>query len=189
MTDDELMVLCGPIAGWMYPDELIWLHRQAANRHTVVELGVWQGRATMALATATPGRVYGVDHWHGSPNERATHHRAVVTATGRAGVMAAARHNLAPYIAAGRCVLVEAEANVAAARFAVHPIDMLFIDATHTYEGVRGNLEAYMPYLAYQALVCGHDLKAEFPGVGRAVESMFGGRMRRGPGSIWYVEL
>src|SRR5262245_43603198 len=54
------------IYGWMSDQSLRWLAEQAQQHQVIVEVGVYQGRTTRALADNTPGRVYAVDDWKGS---------------------------------------------------------------------------------------------------------------------------
>jgi predicted O-methyltransferase YrrM len=185
MTDNELLAICAPIGGWMYPAELIWLHRRAANHKLIVELGVWEGRSTAALASGTPGKVYAIDHWLGSPEEHLTFHRQVTTPLGRASVMEKARRNLQRWTDAGIVELVEADASAAVERFTNMHIDMLFIDAGHDYGSVCANFDAYSPLMAIGGLVSGHD--RDWPGVNKAIHERFGKRVKHGPGSLWYV--
>ena len=54
-----------PIEGWMDIDELEWLHDTAVNMNTVVEIGAWKGRSTIALLQGCKGIVFAVDPWRG----------------------------------------------------------------------------------------------------------------------------
>jgi predicted O-methyltransferase YrrM len=186
MTDQEVLKLCLPISGWMYPAELLWLYRQAEGRRVIVEIGVWEGRSTAALASGTSGVVYAIDHWRGSPEERRTFHALVQSRKGRQVVKEKAQTNLAPFIARGRCQLIDNDSRHAASRFATGAIDMFFLDGGHDYDSVRRDLAAYLPRMAPRGLVCGHDWKQH--SVRQAVYERFENRVRRGPGSLWYVE-
>ena len=72
----------------------------------------------------------------------------------------------------GRAVIHRAK-SVAAAQKAPDSLDFVFIDADHSYEGCRGDIEAWKPKLRPGGLLCGHDYdNSEFPqwGVKRAVD-------------------
>lgn len=183
MTDDQVLALCRPIEGWMYDSELLWLHQQARSRRIIVEIGVWKGRSTAALASATPGYVYAVDHWQGSPGEEQTFHAELQTPEGQEAAFQAAKKNLAGLPV---CLLRMPSSAAPARLLSAWPIDLLFLDGGHDYPSVAADLDIYLPLLAETGLACGHDYT--WPGVQRAVNERFGDRVRRGPGSLWYVE-
>lgn len=94
MEMQQVMAICESIPGWMYPAELQWLYEQARSRPYIVEIGVYQGRSTVALAAGTPGHVIGIDSWEGGPKEREVWHPEFATAEGRDAVYLAAWQNL-----------------------------------------------------------------------------------------------
>jgi len=49
-----------------------------------------------------------------------------------------------------------------------HPLELVFIDADHSYEAVRADFEVVRPWLSSTATVAFHDVNAH-PGVGRFV--------------------
>jgi predicted O-methyltransferase YrrM len=49
------------------------------------------------------------------------------------------------------------------------PIDLLLIDTSHTYEGTKAELEAWLPKLTPGALIWMHDYKGSYPGVRKAI--------------------
>jgi uncharacterized Rossmann fold enzyme len=64
----------------------------------------------------------------------------------------------------------------AAKHFADASLDCVFIDADHSYEGCRRDIEAWLPKVKPGGLICGHDYDhPEFPdwGVKRAVDEWF----------------
>ncbi len=54
--------------GWMKPSDLEWLAEKASTFQTIVEVGSWMGRSTMAMADDTEGfgAILAVDTWRGS---------------------------------------------------------------------------------------------------------------------------
>ncbi len=57
-------------------------------------------------------------------------------------------------------------------------IDLLLVDADHTYEGVRSDLEAWLPLVRPGAPVWMHDYTAEYPGCMQAIdEAVAAGRL------------
>jgi hypothetical protein len=73
--------------------------------------------------------------------------------------------------------------------------DLVYIDASHDYESVKADIEAWLPLVREGGILCGHDFEAMrtdngevmFPGVRQAVEEIFGDDFERpAPGSsIW----
>jgi hypothetical protein len=70
------------------------------------------------------------------------------------------------------CLIRDTSANVAAAW--TQPVDFVFIDAEHTYEGVLQDINAWMPHVRSGGLITGHDYKhVNFPGLTKAVHKVF----------------
>lgn len=130
------------IQGWMSEVELRWLADAAARSARIVEIGVYKGRSTCAIAGNTTGLVYSVDIWSECGTDgwyydvfRAnTAHLGNVIPINRASLWAARGF---------------AEEGT---RF-----DMIFIDAAHDQYNVRQDILAWRPLLAEGGIFCGHD--------------------------------
>jgi hypothetical protein len=179
----DVLRICESIPGWMYPAELQWLYEQAQSRRYIVEIGVYQGRSTLALAAGTPGHVIGIDTWEGGPAEREVWHPEFATAEGRDAVYLAAWQNLRD-----RPVTLLRVDAARAWTVLKAGIEMLFHDGAHDEDSLRRDILNYSPLMARGGLWCGHDYNHSWPGVMRAADDIFGGRVQRGPGSIWFVE-
>ena len=60
----------------------------------------------------------------------------------------------------------------AADRFENTSVDMVYIDAEHTYEAVKSDLTAWLPKT--KKIISGHDYKhGDFPGCSRAIDEFF----------------
>lgn len=153
--------------GWMTPEQLVWLGGRAAAMSSVAEVGSLRGRSSYALLTACRGPVYCIDPWP-------EHYEDFMAACGSF-----------PNLVAVRAPSPEAAAQVP-------DVDMVFLDGDHEYEGVKADIEAWLPKC--RKLLCGHDYgHPDFPGVAEAVHEAFGERMTlAGPGTlagIWTVEI
>lgn len=74
----------------------------------------------------------------------------------------------------GRVRLIEKASVEAALEVDDGSLDFVFIDADHTYEGCKADIEAWLPKVRSGGLVTGHDYAPEFPGVVQAVDETFG---------------
>jgi predicted O-methyltransferase YrrM len=127
----------------------------------VVEVGCWEGRSTIALATVChPAFVHAVDTWQGSPGE--------VSAE-----LAAERDVLATFMRNTKNRNIDMFVMDWREYFRLNrdPIRFLHIDAEHTYENVRDNIEAALPLMVPNGIVCGDDV--HHPPVQRAVLEHF----------------
>ena len=69
-------------------------------------------------------------------------------------------------------------------------IDIIFIDALHTYEGVRDDLEAWVPKVKIGGIISGHDYEGmkRHEGVTRAVDERFGKEnITKGADVTWWL--
>ena len=53
-------------------------------------------------------------------------------------------------------------------------VDLLFIDAGHSYEDCKGDIEKYVPFVKKGGVVLFHDCDETSPGVVKAVKESFG---------------
>lgn len=69
-------------------------------------------------------------------------------------------------------------------------IDIVFIDALHTYEGVKEDLEAWIPKVKIGGIISGHDYMGMkiHEGVTTAVNERFGEKnIKTGPDVTWWI--
>lgn len=89
-----------------------------------------------------------------------------------------------------RCKAIRAKTVEAAESINDGSLDLIYIDAGHTYKDVKADIEAWLPKLRNvpHAIICGHDFgDPVFPGVDVAVKEKFGEDV---PvlGHVWYVK-
>lgn len=164
------------IAGWMGGPELQWIFEKATQMESIVEIGAWMGKSTHALCSGCPGIVIAVDHFMGCPNERGGPH---IEATQR-DISQDFWKNVGHF---KNLSLLKMDSVKAAALFKTKTIDMIFIDASHEYPDIKGDLLAWLPVC--KRLICGHDIG--YDGVKRAVTET--GLPFSEHGSIWEINL
>ena len=158
------------VDGWMSPLELYWLREIASRMDSVVEVGSWKGRSTLALLAGCDC-VWAVDTFLGSPENPDTEGKYDE-------IKAEFLKNVG-----NRATLVEKPSLEAVNEFV--SVDMVFIDGAHDYNSVYNDVKAWTEKA--KLLICGHDYNE--PEVKQAVIDLFGERVQQGYGSLWYVEL
>jgi precorrin-6B methylase 2 len=144
------------VEGAMTRGELNWLFLTAKKMNYIVEIGSWKGRSTHALLSGCSGIVYAVDTFKNS-TERKDSYEDFIKNVGHF-------KNLKVY---------KADSLEAAREFEDKSIDMVFIDADHSYEAVKADIEAWLPKV--KRLICGHDYDPEYyAGLVKAVDEKFG---------------
>ena len=81
--------------------ELNWLWRQARRRLVIVEIGSWKGRSTHAIASATPGILFFVEHFQGSQDDGHTSYHETESLQGVDSVRQTLLTNLDRFIKGG----------------------------------------------------------------------------------------
>jgi len=151
----------------------------------VVEVGSWIGSSTAVIAdhvSVYNGKVIAVDHWQGNPG--VAPHRIA----DRIDVFLVFKYNM---IALGLwdCVCPIVTDSITASTFlADESFDLVFIDADHSYEAVKADIQAWTPKVKHGGILCGHDYSASHEGLKQAVDELLKPKVKVMPhGSIWYV--
>jgi glycosyltransferase involved in cell wall biosynthesis/predicted O-methyltransferase YrrM len=165
------------IEGWMSENELVALNNLAGNMESIVEIGSWKGRSTHALLSGTKGRVYAVDHFGGSQGEELQHKEAFDNPE---VVYKQFMENVGSF---NNLEVIRKTSLGASKDFVDKSIDMVFIDGEHTYEGVKKDIESWLPKA--KKIICGHDYN--WPDIKRAVDEKF--TQVRTLGSLWLMIL
>lgn len=142
-------------------EEITRMVRERANLGgAIIEFGAWEGRSTIAIALGTEEPVLAVDHWRGNPGDRHTEPFAAAE-----DIHARFLENTRDYPQI-RAVRLPTEEFMATW---TEPIKFLHIDADHTYEAVRDQIEWAKPLMVEGGVMCGDDYAASWPGVVQAV--------------------
>ena len=147
-----------------------------------VELGAWKGRSTscMGVEVASSGKAiefHTIDHWRGTPGEPDIDIDPDRQADRLFEIFS---RNIAPV--AEHVNVIRSDTAAAAARFDGESIDFLYVDASHTYEGVIRDLTAWYPKVKTGGLIAGDDwcfMTGREPSVRLAVTDFFGESSRR----------
>lgn len=189
------------IDGWFGEDEIDWLAAQVARLPQgakVAEIGSWHGRSSRAIADNLPegGQSWHIDTWIGSSGEPEMHGSANYDRGDHA-------HqwwwcNLQEHINAGKVIPVRMHSDNAAHTIGhliekgqMEKFDLIFIDGDHSEEGIKTDVEAWLPLLKEGGLLCGHDYYKENEGpywvhVRQYVEQRFP-QVEKAATSIWWV--
>lgn len=154
-----------PIEGWLSPLEGELLYRLArdCSRGVIVEIGSFQGKSTVWLATGSQAGnrapVYAVDPHTGSPEY-----------SGPQNTLPRFRENIQQ---AGLSDIVRplVMTSAQAARDFDQPVGLLFVDGSHEYEAVRQDFELWAPKLLNGGAIAFHD-SVHSPGPARLTAEM-----------------
>lgn len=127
---------------------------------TMIEVGVRDGRTTFYL----------LDH---------------ITDLSIIGVDTRVRQFYSPKVAeqyGHRLTALQGVSWQVASTIADNSVDMIFIDADHSYAAVRRDIIAYTPKLKPGGVLCGHDI--DYAGVYQAVNELIGD-YGVGPNNVW----
>ena len=124
--------------------------------NVVVETGSARGKSTCSLALACRhnfrGKVYAIDPHNYNP-------WSDVNTSGFNEHFL--RNRIKEYGLDAWCEIMK-DTSANAAKTWNLPVDLLFIDGDHTYEGVKADFEGFQPWLTDQALVVFHDTTWDF---------------------------
>jgi hypothetical protein len=162
------------IDGWCSDEELRFLRKMAFESDSIVEIGSWKGRSTKELLKACNGNVYAVDNWLGS-KEWATEVGVFIQ-----DVYNEFMKNVGHF---PNLVVLKGDSLEMVKTFNGDKVDMVYIDAGHTYEECKADIEAWLPKC--NKFICGHDYV--YPDVKKAVDEKF--KDIELIDSIWFVRL
>jgi hypothetical protein len=162
------------------------------------EIGVFCGEMSRKLLGLRPDlTLYMIDSW--APADPTGHYaesgdyHADKSQAHHDGCARRAAENVA--FAGDRAIILRNSSVDAAAQIPDGTLDFVFIDADHSYEGCRADIDAWMPKLKPGGLLSGHDYSnPNFPGFGvnRAVEEFawrHGLCIELGENLTWFVRL
>lgn len=156
-----------------------------ASRHArptaALEVGSWAGSSALVLEGVFD-RVFCVDTWEGTTSDRLG---GVSRFYGRDHIFRTFCRNMGTKLHATVFPCVGKSLFWASAWRL--PLDLIFIDADHTFDACITDLTCWTNHVAPGATICGHDY-GSFEGVTTAVDRVFPERKLAGL-SLWYKEF
>jgi len=140
----------------------------------IVEIGSFMGRSTAFLAAGSlrTGRekVFAIDHFRGSPENQPGQQFSHYVLEKEGTTFRVFQANMKQFGLSEQVVPVPSD-SAAAAQNWQSPIRLLFVDGDHSYESVRRDLSAWLPFVVNRGYVCFHDFGVA-PGVTRFVQDL-----------------
>lgn len=141
----------------------------------VVEIGSWQGRSTAFLAQAVKdsrnGTLFAIDHFQGNVGKE---HFYQVGKKDLSDLKGNFEDNMKHAGVEGIVNLLDMPNNKAKEQIADKSIRFLFIDGDHTEDGVKRDIELFLPLLSKGSLLVFDDYSKQFPGVVDIVNNLIG---------------
>jgi predicted O-methyltransferase YrrM len=160
------------VTGWMKPTELIQLGIWASGRQTILEVGSYHGRSTIAMLDNSDAHIWCVDSWN-------------------TGAVFGKDYDL--FLAnterySDRLTVLRGEGTDMLNQLQQEGMtfDMALIDDGHAYELARADIIGCLPLLVAGGLICGHDFNGAWPGVIRAVRELVPGYKVMKGTSLWW---
>lgn len=146
------------------------------NDSVVVEVGVFLGKSVVFMCEKLKEynkttKVIAVDTWRGS-----VEHQELVNNIGGEDVFFEKFIDNIKQSGFSDNVVVKRESSVESSKsFPNESIDFIFIDASHQYQDVLDDINAWLPKVKKGGIISGHDYHSGlFPGVIKAVNQVFG---------------
>lgn len=152
------------IQGWMKFPELQWLYETAKTVDSILEIGSWKGRSTNALLSGCKGTVTACDTFEGSDDAS----DLTYWMAGQENIKEQFVKNVGNFENLEVLHMTSEDASKSSMQ-----AEMIFIDATHTYEGVKKDIELWKDRAT--KILCGHDFdEVNWAGVCKAVRETLG---------------
>jgi hypothetical protein len=166
------------IPGWMTFNELQWLYNNAKKMNSILEIGSWKGRSSHALLSGCKGTVTCVDHFEGSGDSGDYTHMQGK----KEDIYEQFVHNVGHF---KNLEVIKASSEEASVLLKDRTFDLIFIDAEHTYESVKKDIELWKNKA--NIVIAGHDYCDVWPAVKKAVNDCF--PQVEVSDSIWYYYI
>ena len=167
------------IQGWSHYLSPLYLHLVPVlpANPVIAEVGVWKGRSTAYLAVELYNankqfHIHAVDSWQGCTGRDLNFYDSVREQMVDGSIRREFEDNLKSF---KENLTVHQKTSVeAAAEFDDQSLDMVVIDDDHEYESVLASIQAWAPKIKPGGILCGDDHDSYYPGVGQALNEVFG---------------
>jgi hypothetical protein len=157
----------------------------------VAEVGVWTGLFSEQLLIHRPLlRLYQIDRWKAySPEEQEVEQEARMSRYNQIIFDKAKAENLYRIAKfSKRIKIIENDSVEAAKQISDKHFNLIFIDGAHSYIGCLADIKAWLPKVVTGGWIGGHDYPRR-PGVKRAVEEIFGNKVKADSDNTWWVQV
>jgi hypothetical protein len=150
------------VEGWCdFRDLYTAIARALPDGATVAEIGVWKGQSVIHLAQRMQDMgkrcmIHAIDTFQGDDD------------TGKEKTLVQFTENIERAGVGGIVYPLPDQSIIAATRFDIGELDMVFIDGAHDYDSVYSDLTAWLPRVKDGGILAGHDIDS--PDVQRALE-------------------
>lgn len=168
-------------------EHILFKYIQSFNLKYGAELGVWRGRVFKHLLANDPDlRMVGVDLYAPQP-ENTGPEKWTSGENGHAWDHETYYNDMLQFCESvnGRGRIIRDYTYNAVNQFEDNELDFIFIDADHSYEAVKKDIQDWTPKVRSGGIIFGHDIN--WPTVRKAVEEDFGKAYTIESDNVWWV--
>jgi hypothetical protein len=179
------------VDGWFNMEkQYLELLSHCPDGGTLVELGAWKGKSTCFIATEIIKqkrnlKFYTIDTFEGTSELSDIAETSVYNKQDK-NILDQFIKNTTPV--KDNLNYIISKSHEAAKEFDNFSVDSIFIDAGHSYESVKKDIECWYPKMKKNSIISGHDYTEGWPGVMKAVNEFFG-KPDKVENSCWFKYL
>jgi SAM-dependent methyltransferase len=171
------------LTGWFYDDERIAYQKMVSEikNGKIVEVGVWKGlslSSILDICKSNNNELYAIDAWLPVENDPA------LSESRTRDIFSIFKTNLKLLGHSDTVRVIRKRSLEAADDFSDNSLDLVFIDADHSYNAVIADIRKWWDKLKPGGILCGHDFTFK-EGVCRAVTVLFHNSFELVGGSVW----
>lgn len=165
------------VDGWFNMEsQYLELLNHCKDNGILIELGAWKGRSTCFITTEIIKqkrniKFYTIDSFEGV-TELSEANEVNVYRQHDKNILEQFIKNIEPV--KDNLTYIVSRSHEAANKFEDSSVDAIFIDAGHSYESVKKDIEHWHPKMKKNSIMSGHDYGTDWPGVVKAVNEFFG---------------